>query len=88
MASEVLDVAQAAVYPRPVGLAHSNEVRAQPADGVLGNVCQRLASSCPKNEGPNAFVNSGYVVISDKRIWVQIIIKDWESLSYDYLKKK
>lgn len=81
MASEVLDVAQAAVDPCPVGLAHSNEVRTQPAYGVLGNVCQWLASSCPKNERPNAFVNSSYVVVSDKRIRVQIIIKDWETLS-------
>lgn len=81
MAGEVLDVAQAAVDPCPVGLAHSDEVRAQSAYGVLGNVCQRLASSCPEKEGPNAFVNSSYVVISDKRIWVQIIIKDREGLS-------
>lgn len=81
MAGEVLDVAQAAVYPCPVRLAHSNEVRTQSTYGVLGNVCQWLASSCPKNEGPNGFVNSGYVIISDKRIWVQIIIKNWESLS-------
>lgn len=81
MASEVLNVPQAAVYPCPVGLAHCNEVRTQSAYGVLGNVGQRLASSCPKNEGPNGFVDSGYVVISDKRIWVQIIIKDWETLS-------
>lgn len=68
LAREILNVTQTAVDPRPVRLAHSEEVRAQPAYGVLGNVRQRLASSCSKNEGPDGFVNSGYVVISDKRI--------------------
>lgn len=66
LAREVLNVTQTAVDPRPVRLAHSEEVRAQSAYGILGNVRQRLASSCSKNEGPNGFVNSGYVVISDK----------------------
>lgn len=48
-AGEVLDVSSGfAVDAIPDWFAYSQEVRPQTTDGVLGYVCQRLASSCTK----------------------------------------
>lgn len=45
----------------PVRLAHIQEVRPEPADGVLGDVSQRLAHGGPEQEGTDGFVNRGNI---------------------------
>lgn len=45
----------------PVRLAHVQEVRPQPANGVLGDVGQRLAHGGPEQEGAHGFVNAGNI---------------------------
>lgn len=61
-AGELFDVhPQRAVDELPVGLAHVQEVGPEAADGVLGDVGQRLAHGGAEQEGTDGFVNGGRV---------------------------
>lgn len=62
-AGEVLDVsASFAVDAAPDWLAYSQEVGPQTADGVLGYVSQRLASSSSEHIAAHSFVDTRHVL--------------------------
>ena len=61
-ACEVFDIIpQWTVDLVPVGLADVQEVWPEPADGVLGDVGQRLAHGGTKEKGADGFVNRSNV---------------------------
>ena len=61
-AGEVLHISpRLAVDAAPLEVAHSQEVRPQPTNGVLGDVRQRLVGGSPKQEAAHGLVDSGHV---------------------------
>lgn len=63
-----------------LGSAHRQEIGSGAADGVLGQVGQRLADSRPKQEGAHHLVEHGYVLV-EVRIGVDLLAVDQISLS-------
>lgn len=62
-AGEVLDVSSRfAVDVIPRGLADSQEVWPQTADGVLSNIGERLANSSSKHEAPDSFIDACHIL--------------------------
>lgn len=62
VADKVFDVLPGgAVDLTPVGLAHVQEVRPEAADGVLGDVGERLTHGGAKQEGADGLVNTGHI---------------------------
>lgn len=62
-AGEVLNVSSSfAVDGIQRRFAHGQEVWPQAADGVLGDVCQRLASTSSKQVAPHRFVDTRHVL--------------------------
>lgn len=61
-ADKVFDVLpDGTVNLTPVGSAHVQEVRPEAADGVLGDVGERLAHGGTEQEGADSLVNAGQV---------------------------
>lgn len=63
-AGEVLDIPQSAVDEAPVRFADGQEVRSQAADGVFGDVGQRLAQRRSEHEGSHGLVHTHYIFIT------------------------
>ena len=57
-ASVVLNVALGAVDLAEIGIADTQEVRAQTSYGHFGNVCERLADGTAKEEAAHLFIES------------------------------
>lgn len=68
-ACEILNVSTSfAVETIPDRFAHSQEVWPQTADGVLGYVGQRLASTSAKHTAPHSFVDTRHILGSQRLV--------------------
>lgn len=66
-ADEVLDVSPSrTVDLRPVRLAHVQKVRPQPADGVLGDIRERLTYGGTEHEGADGLIDAGHVTVAER----------------------
>lgn len=81
-ACEVFNITRFTINEAPVRFTHSQEVRPQSADGVFGDVGQRLAQRRSKHERSHGLVHTRYILITEGSSGPQIYGK---TLTEDYL---